>query len=87
MVLGPLLTPQMQCYIFFQDLTKPLIFPNADYFLCISGVPAKYQNGWKKILQSMGKQEEKQNGGTLSPQAVSCLLSKGTQWLHIVQLL
>lgn len=32
----------------------------------------------------MGKQEEKQNGGTLSPQAVSCLPCKGRQWLHAI---
>ena len=58
----------------FLSELKPLSFPNADYFLCISNFPAKSIGmGEKRCC----KQEGKQRGGTLSPQVVSCLLCTG----------
>ena len=66
--------PWMQCSIHFLPGLKPLSFPNADYFLCISNFPAKsIRMGEERCC----KEEEKQRGGTLSPQVVSCLPCTG----------
>ena len=64
-------SPQMQCSIFFQNF-----MPLMQIALVVFQLSVKMDG---EILQAMGKEEEKQKGGPLSP-------CKGTQRLHIAQL-